>query len=297
MRAYHQITFVSLIYGVVAYAAVAAENQVSVTTDSVYRYITANGIPDHGTGHFPNRGNPNTISAQSYHYRVPLQPKLYKTSRNIGMSAFGVAVNGVPFDPSANEFWNNDRTSGWQYDALSGAINLGMDANNAHVQPGGAYHYHGIPTGLVGKLDASTHAPLVGWAADGFPIYVVYGYKDPADMTGVIVEQTSSWRLKEGTRPDGPGGRYDGTFVQDYVYTEGAGTLDECNGIYTRTPDYPGGTYAYFLTRAFPVVPRCLMGQMDDSFRKHPPQGGRGMPGGHGHPHPPFGGPPPYGPR
>ena len=52
--------------------------------------------------------------------------------------SFGVALNGVPFDPGTAEYWENDRSSDWRYDALSGKINLGLDQNNAHVQPNGA---------------------------------------------------------------------------------------------------------------------------------------------------------------
>ena len=29
---------------------------------------------------------------------------------------------------------------------------LGTDCNNAHVQPTGAYHYHGLPEGLINRL-------------------------------------------------------------------------------------------------------------------------------------------------
>ena len=39
-----------------------------------------------------------------------------------------------------------------------------------------------------------------------------------------------------------------GTYVQDYEYVMGSGTLDEFNGRYCVTPEYPGGTYAYFLS-------------------------------------------------
>ena len=63
---------------------------------------------------------------------------------------FGVAVNGVPFEAGTAEFWNGDRA--WNYEAKSGKIDLGLDQNDAHVQPGGVYHYHGLPTGLVRKL-------------------------------------------------------------------------------------------------------------------------------------------------
>jgi len=56
-------------------------------------------------------------------------------------------------------------------EALSGARPLGIDQNSAHVQPNGAYHYHGVPTGLVALLGPQRPV-LIGWAADGFQIYV-----------------------------------------------------------------------------------------------------------------------------
>ena len=59
---------------------------------------------------------------------------------------------------------------------------LGADSSHGHVQPNGAYHYHGIPTGLVAALtDGKQKMVIVGWAADGFPIYNPVGYSDPAD--------------------------------------------------------------------------------------------------------------------
>ena len=39
-----------------------------------------------------------------------------------------------------------------------------------------------------------------------------------------------------------------GTFVQDYIFEEGLGTLDRHNGRFAVTPEYPNGTYAYFMT-------------------------------------------------
>ena len=150
----------------------------------------------------------------------------------------------------------------------------------AHVQPTGAYHYHGLPgfLGLLG-LDGSQHSPLVGWAADGFPIYVRFGHTTPGDVSSPIVELRSSYRLRSGKRPEGdgsPGGRYDGTFVADYEYVEGSGDLDRCNGRQTVTPGFAGGTYAYFLTEAWPVIPRCFVGTPDPSFERRGPHGRRG---------------------
>jgi hypothetical protein len=39
-----------------------------------------------------------------------------------------------------------------------------------------------------------------------------------------------------------------GTFVEDYEYRPDSGDLDSSNGRFSVTPEYPGGTYAYFLS-------------------------------------------------
>jgi len=194
------------------------------------------------------------------------------------MNPFGVAINGVAFDPGAAEWWNNDPASGWQYEALSGKINLGMDQNNAHVQPNGAYHYHGLPTGLIDQLGDGKKMLLIGYAADGFPIYERYGYTIK-DLRSSIKVLRSSYQLKQGTRPSGPGNRYDGTFVQDYNYVAGSGDLDECNGRIGVTPEFLRGTYYYVITSEFPFIPRCFRGTPDDSFKRRGP-GPRGRPPG-----------------
>ncbi|MEP2530819.1 YHYH protein [Shimia sp.] len=240
-------------------------SQAQISVQGSKRVVQSNGMPGHAVGEFPNRGNPNRIRLQRYRFSMAANPKVRQV-RNLRLGQlFGIAVNGVPFDPGAAEFWQGKPGSGWQYEALGGAVPLGLDSNYAHVQPTGAYHYHGLPIGLMQNLGWSKSAasPLIGYAADGFPIYAV-----TIRQNGHVTEMTSSYRLKSGTRPGGnqPTGRHDGTFVQDYQYVKGAGTLDECNGAYVKTADYPNGTYAYFLTSSFPVIPRCLKGQADQSF-------------------------------
>lgn len=246
----------------------AAAQQMEIDERQGVRFVRADGLPNHATGAFPNRSNPNRIAAQSYHFRMPLKPE--KTGRATYYRPnhlFGVAINGVVFDPSTAEFWNDDRRSGWMIEALSGGRPLGIDQNNAHVQPDGSYHYHGVPTGLVDKLGAKGRLVLVGWAADGFAIYV--------DETA-----RSSWRLKAARDPGGPGGRPDGTYSLDYEYVRGLGDLDECNGREGATAEFPRGAYYYVVTAKFPYVPRCFIGTADASFVKQGgPQPG-GLPGG-----------------
>ncbi|MFT6452322.1 MAG: hypothetical protein ACJA06_001820 [Halocynthiibacter sp.] len=246
--------------------ASAGRAQVSISIKGSKRIITSNGIPSHRVGSFPNAGNPNAIRAQSYNFTMPLTPKSGSGAAR-GMGLTGVAVNGVPFDPGAAEFWQGNPNSGWQYEALGGAVTLGLDANYAHVQPTGAYHYHGLPIGLMQQLgwSASAASPLIGWASDGYPIYAI-----TAASNGAVREMKSSYKLRSGKRPggSGPSGAYDGAFVQDYTYVAGSGDLDAHNGAMVRTAEYPEGTYAYFLTKSFPVIPRSLKGAPDASFSK-----------------------------
>eukprot|EP00112_Aurelia_sp_Birch-Aquarium-sp1_P001247 Seg11286.5 transcript_id=Seg11286.5/GoldUCD/mRNA.D3Y31 product="hypothetical protein" protein_id=Seg11286.5/GoldUCD/D3Y31 len=273
------------------------------------RVIEANGIADHTTGKFPNRGNPHSIEAQSYKYQIPAKPKVANKLTALGRQPFGIAVNGVPFDPGTAEYWNGDRNSAWRYEALSGKIDLGEDKHHAHVQPTGAYHYHGIPTGLLKKLSGNKpKMVLIGWAADGFPIYGKWGYVDPMNPSKGVKEMKPSYALKAGNRPGkidpaslsgrekrnntgdtNPGGKYDGTFVQDYAYKKGNGDLDAANGRFGVTPEFPKGIYHYYVTTDFPFIPRFYKGTPDKSFERKGRGSGGGQGGGHSHrrPHPP----------
>ena len=113
-------------------------------------------------------------------------------------------------------------------------------------------------------LEAETgieHSPIIGWAFDGNPIYGPYGYSDATDQGSEIQRITSSYRLKQElvynaitnptpTRTDGPplAQFAGGLFVEDYEYVFGLGGLDQYNGRFCKTPEYPDGTYAYFVT-------------------------------------------------
>ena len=252
----------------------AGTPSVSISVSGDTRIIVTNNIPNHRVGRFPN----GSVEPQSNTYRVDATPSLNSraTYAPLGTS-FGVAINGVTFDPLAAEFYEKGGQD-WNYVALNGAIPLGLDTQTGHIQPGGEYHYHGIAELMLEAegYTAGAHSPLIGYAADGFPIYALYGYEDGKGFNGVT-EVQSGWALRSGSRPGGsnaPGGTYDGAFHADYVYVGGAGTLDECNGMTTQTPEYPQGTYAYFLTEDYPVVPLCHMGTTNSSFRSGP--GSRG---------------------
>lgn len=284
-----------------------AKSKINVDEDDETVQIEANGIPEHEVGRFPNRGNPHEITEQGYDIVLPANPEpapaITYLHTGPGQPAprpiqFGITLDGVIIQPDTAEFWMGDREKNWNYEALGGAVALGLDTNYAHVQPTGMYHYHGIPTGLMRRLGFTKgkHSPLVGWAADGFPIYALYGYSDPTVAAGEAVELKSSYALKAGDRPgnpEGPGGDYDGTFVQDYEYVPGSGDLDECNGRFCVTPEFPDGTYAYFMTNDWPVIPRAFKGTPVKLVEK---MQGPGGPEEEGRPRRrPGDGPPPFG--
>lgn len=268
--------------------------EVKIYTEGEYRFIESNGVPDHDHGEFPTRGNPNAIRPQQHRYRVPLSPVAADEPTHAHGGIFGVAINGIPFEPGTAERYQNNRQSNWHYEALTGHLNLGIDENNAHVQPSGTYHYHGLPTGLIHKHGDEEGITLLGYAADGFPVYSNIGYATASDSKSGLKELKTSYSLKQGTRPvgdDGPGGEYDGRFTQDWEYIEGAGDLDEFNGRFGVTPEYPDGIYHYYVTDEFPYISRMFKGKPDETFLRR--RGGGGGQRGRG----PGGGDGPRGPR
>jgi hypothetical protein len=247
----------------------------------------------------------------------------------LNMIPFGVASDGSMIDPSGpwydggaadpnNPFDRN--CTGWEYEVLHPVVRqlVGMpDAAPGHVQSGGLFHYHGYPELLIANLRAKTPASLqssgamaVGFSADGYPIidYVI-GAATP--QQGPALFLFSAYVLREGARSAlertnpayTPSCKYDGLYVQDYVFDpnrkaaqiedalaargeyEGmraddvrAGRaayvlLDERNGYVLRGPrqtlkGYPAAHYAYVLTPDWPQVPRMFAFEPDESFRQ-----------------------------
>jgi hypothetical protein len=90
------------------------------------------------------------------------------------------------------------------------------------------------------------HSPIVGWAYDGNPIYGPYGYTNFSDTTIKIIKSSYSKKelLASNIRPN----KFEkGFFINDYEYNS-SGDLDEYNGRFCITPEYPYGIYAYFST-------------------------------------------------
>jgi len=99
------------------------------------------------------------------------------------------------------------------------------------------------------------HSRIIGWAKDGNPIYGPFGYEDPSNFSSSIVRLISGYTLdpsKVYNRPNldelPPG-----FFVDDYQYTD-SGDLDEYNGRFSKTPEFPNGIYAYFCSTKLDVT-------------------------------------------
>lgn len=228
----------------------------TVTVDGDVRTIVSNALPNHETGEFPTDGNPNTISAQDVSYEYPSEGVF--TGGATGAQVPGVALNGVKLEPGTAETVTCESGGTLRVEALQDIYNLGLDFNNAHVQPTGEYHYHGISQLVVEAYAADSDLVHVGFAADGFLIYYsksgAYsssytlstdarsgtGCVGSGALGGVDVEI-------EGTTPDG-------TYTSDWVYSAGFGDLDECNGVEI------DGEYAYLMTDEWPFIGRCLNG-------------------------------------
>ena len=244
---------------------------VTVTVDSTNRTIVTNALPNHETGQFPNAGNPNTIREQSLTYMYPVNPNYIGNARFARIP--GVAVNGVPFEPGTAESVVCESGESYRIEALQEVYDLGFDFNNAHVQPGGLYHYHGISSLLVEVYDKGKDIAHIGFAADGHLLYFSKGgncqssYKlSAAIRTG---SDSMASRAAGGVIVDVDGTNPDGTYDLDWIYEEGSGNLDACNGATIN------GEYVYFLTNEYPCIPRCSNGEFAQVGQSDPPTGGR----------------------
>lgn len=166
----------------------------------------------------------------------------------------------------------------WNRDAIV-AERAGFDCAKGHPAMGN-YHHHQNPSAfdmdivpisdvcdIYGSdglyvIDENVHSPLIGFAYDGFPIYGAYGFVN-SDGTGGITRMKSGYQLRNitvrNTYANGtavtagppindtyPLGRY----REDYEYIDHSEPdyLDEHNGRFCVTPEYPNGIYAYFCT-------------------------------------------------
>lgn len=255
------------------------------TVNQVRKCYT-NDIPSHTHGPF---GGAGAILGQDFEYSMCLYPEkgtevttLFEDVGSQGCGGgvvFGISQIGINYSPFARLYFVNPNTLVENLNFHEEAVNiLNMDINGGHVNTLGRYHYHSAPLDYIVNdlgINGVEHSPLLGYAADGFPIYYKYLYTDPLDSNSLILGFQSSYQLKTGTRAgDGvtaPDGSYDGTYYEDYEFSTTLSELDECGGRFGITPEYPNGIYYYVLTDNWPYIPRCLKGQfVDNSFKIGP---------------------------
>lgn len=255
-----------------ASTSVNATSTISISCDATLRTITANGLPDHEVGTFPNEANGQAIAAQSVVKAMPIAPGAEPGFTSVIVA--GYAINGVRFEPGTSgtcavvgtqavcTLENGD--GNWHIEALGQAsFDFGLDANNARVDAAGAYHYKAMPEGLIARIGKGAAMTLVGFASDGFPVYARFGFSDAQNAASGVKTMESGWQLKKAPGAGRPSSiTYPmGTFRQDYEFTGSADGLDECNGRWGVTPEFPTGIYHYYITQGWPYIQRCVRGQ------------------------------------
>ena len=133
--------------------------------------LTGNGLPAR-SGTFPVAQsdpafayNPDegSITAHAIKLTLPYNPKL-NTQPRCEAGTVGIAVDGIPildgFDAGGND---------------AGGVET-QDTCHGHPNNFAGYHYHSLSPCLL-STTARTHSTQVGWALDGFGIYVEYNSK------------------------------------------------------------------------------------------------------------------------
>jgi hypothetical protein len=193
------------------------------------------------------------------------------------LGAIGIAANGVVFfNPSAGAGRNPPLGFSWnvQFDDLP--VNFGGDTCGGYPEQTGQYRYDSgdflncwrSNNSMGGYNDyygssqyngdilrhPDGHSKIVGYSFDGFPIYGPFGYDDVwNNLSGTRIITTSyevrdievSGRPEYGSTDQNPPA---GSLIEDWQYIEGLGDLDVHNGRFCVTPEYPNGTYAYFIS-------------------------------------------------
>ncbi|GLS24942.1 YHYH protein [Marinibactrum halimedae] len=272
-------------YVSVTYASVEDEQRrksfqshLTITAEGNHCLFHSNNIPNHNfndrTAHFAH--SVEEIAQQFTLNRYPIYREHTVPLSQQWLN--GIMLNGVVIDlmsagcyqpnaPMADREGNVSAgcrgNAKWVLEPLGSIHKFGSDAHNAHTQPGGMYHYHGNPKALFNDQPGAKGSPVIGFAADGFPIYGSYFFDGQT-----VRKARSSYQLKQGYRPGrngtDPGGNYDGTYIADYAFKEGSGDLDKCNGMRIN------GQYGYYVTDTYPWILNCFRGQPHLSFQKKP---------------------------
>ena len=268
------------------------ECSVSITMNETHITIVANGLPDHDFESTLACSQANDCTrAQDYEWTIPRSPVNDTTGGHdstncpeangdyecaAALGEVAIAINGVPFyGPEDGPGGDAVASQHGVYEEDRQPIELGVC--HAHNGQGGTFHYHAdanclhwhpdegetmldydisTPAAVAQNTANGSHSAVIGVAMDGYPIYGLWGYDGQMN----VVEMKSSYKLKEGETG------YNG--IDDYIYVQGLGHLDVCNGHFGPTPDFPDGIYHYHSTMmngegdmGFPYFLLCYHGE------------------------------------
>ena len=232
-----------------------------------YVNVTTNNILNHDIGTFPISNSTAFVEDKESKYVIKVTDDAtngnyysqanttlataYSGATTTGNTHIGIAVNGALV-------FNNDTgvaidsSDNWHYNAIF-RNEVGRDSAGGNPDSNNRYGYVQPSPQTVGLAEwsSSSHSPIVGWAFDGLPIYGPYGYTDRLDNTSAIKRLESGYSLRTESRDTyalGVGGLPTGEFVEDYVWDSATGDLDQFNGRFMVTPEYPSGVWAYVAT-------------------------------------------------
>ena len=245
--------------------------------------LVNDGLSPRGAFH-----NNYTISDQDYNFQIQYRGGTNTSSPEIANTGFlGVFNNGVVLAPpgaSGEAIGLYSAPSGFTYNRSHFSSYFKMDDCGGHVNYDRQYAYlngkflkrcwedtkvynsnpYYSGTNFNGDYyrHPNGHSKILGFAFDGYPIYGAFGYEHSEHADSGCALMTSSYIVKSTDDHRPTDHKYTnaisvndinynltaGAYLQDFVYTEGSGLLDQYNGRYSITPEYPEGTYAYYLT-------------------------------------------------
>ena len=241
--------------------------------------ITSDCLPHPSKpGNFPNSNNSNYIYPHMFTRNIRLRVgendnnPTNITVDDIGILANGVilyTVFGVTKIPNSDNTGTDISATNFNWNPVHFLSRFGSDNLGGNPDSGGIYHHYDSTflkkwshAGINNLYYYSTnykndifrhpngHSKILGIMMDGYPLYGPYGHTTATDNTSIIVRITTSYRIKTvldiGRPTETDYSR--GSFTQDYEFITNLGKLDEYNGRYCKTPEYPNGTYAYFIT-------------------------------------------------
>jgi hypothetical protein len=303
---------------------------IQVSSSPNWVYLRSSGLGTHVMGPWylnaaHTQNFPSYPANTGVLYRIPRTPIIPANKTLTGLGAIGYFVDGVAVFDNRDAFSystanrsdaspvNGLRGDGvWNREAYA---NEGMTFDPAFAhQAMTNHHYHANAPAVRGSLGdhvnfdpvtkfysestapVTRHSPIIGWLADGLPVYGPYGYSSPLDPNSGLRRMVSGYVLRDGTQGttnlavtgrtslpawaaraqgrsaslpasvQGPAVAGDyalGHFIEDYDYLGDLGRtqgvdfdLNECNVRYCVTPEFPHGTYAYFVTIAADGTPK-----------------------------------------